>query len=104
MTKRADKKPISYSEWVEMGIRLKKVQQCITSLHCDSNLQKHMTKAQMKGFETIENGITDIKCQLEETMFRDIGWQYEDTQDLLGVFYGENLNPLPEPKKKVTLP
>jgi len=99
MTIRSDKKHIPYEEWAKIGANLKRINKYIGSLHCNENLQKHMTKEQMRGFSKINSGLIAIKSELEEAMYRDIRFNYTDPSDLVNVFYGESVEPYPEPKK-----
>jgi hypothetical protein len=94
---------LTYSQWARVGSDLKKMQNSLFELWFHSDLQQFLTKAQQeKGFGRIECGIRDIKCILEDKMFKDISRQYVDTHELLSVFYDSSsgLEPLPEPKRK----
>lgn len=89
---------LSYSEWVVIGKRMKFIYNEISSLLCDKRLQARMTKKQMRGFSRAIGGVSDMKNQTEEAMYRDIAKNYKDTRPLLDIFYGDTL--LPEPEKK----
>lgn len=95
--------PIPYDEWARMGSDVKQMRETLFRLWFQGDLQSHLTKTEQdKGFRKIETGITTLQSQLESAMFKGLGHDYENTHEVLCVFYDSpaGLDPHPEPKKK----